>query len=226
MARQARPSPRPRNGRPVSYTVADSPLGRVLLAGTERGVCCVCLAAADDALEAALAERCPGRDVRRADGRLRPWLKPLLEHLRGRRPALDLPLDVGGTAFQRRVWEELCRIPYGATRTYAEVARAVGRPAAVRAVAGACAANPVAILVPCHRVVRSDGGLGGYYWGLDYKVRLLEHERNGRPGARSGRPACAVRTDPVALAEQAALAAPARSEGRGRRVISVRRPGR
>jgi AraC family transcriptional regulator of adaptative response/methylated-DNA-[protein]-cysteine methyltransferase len=167
----------------VFYTLADSPLGRLLLAATERGVCCLSLGNDDGELEAALARRFPGRQLRRADGRLRPWLTDLREHLRGRRPALDLPLDLEGTAFQRRVWEELCRIPYGTTRTYQEVARAVGRPAAVRAVGGACGANPVAVLVPCHRVVRTDGGLGGYAGGLDYKVKLLALERNGGAAA-------------------------------------------
>ena len=165
----------------ISYTVADTPLGRALLAGTERGVCALSLGKTDAELEARLARRYPGRELRRADGELRPWLNEVQEHLRGRRPVLDLPLDLEGTAFQRRVWQELCRIPYGATRTYQEVARAVGRPAAVRAVGGACGANPVAVVVPCHRVVRSDGSLGGYTGGLGYKERLLEMERNGGP---------------------------------------------
>jgi AraC family transcriptional regulator, regulatory protein of adaptative response / methylated-DNA-[protein]-cysteine methyltransferase len=100
----------------------------------------------------------------------------ILAHLRGREPQLDLPTDVQATAFQRRVWEELRRIPYGTTRTYSEVARAIGRPKAIRAVARACATNPVSVVVPCHRVVREDGNLAGYRWGLNRKQDLIEHE--------------------------------------------------
>jgi O-6-methylguanine DNA methyltransferase len=103
----------------------------------------------------------------------------ILEHLRGREPNLDLPTDVQATAFQRRVWEELRRIPYGATRTYSQVARAIGQPEAVRAVARACATNPVSVVVPCHRVVRGDGKLAGYRWGVERKQALLEHESLG-----------------------------------------------
>ncbi|MGB7599883.1 MAG: methylated-DNA--[protein]-cysteine S-methyltransferase, partial [Candidatus Sulfotelmatobacter sp.] len=99
-----------------------------------------------------------------------------LKHLRGREPHLDLPTDVRATAFQRRVWEELRKIPYGATRSYSEVARAVGKPSAVRAVARACATNPVAVVVPCHRVVSKDGKLTGYRWGTDRKRELLKKE--------------------------------------------------
>jgi len=100
----------------------------------------------------------------------------ILAHLRGREPHLDLPTDVQATAFQRRVWEELRRIPYGATRTYSQVARAIGRPTAIRAVARACATNPVSVVVPCHRVVREDGNLAGYRWGLDRKRTLIAQE--------------------------------------------------
>jgi len=103
----------------------------------------------------------------------------VIEHLRGREPNLDLPTDVQATAFQRRVWEELRRIPYGTTRTYSQVARAIGQPAAVRAVARACATNPVSLVVPCHRVVRGDGKLAGYRWGVERKQALLEHESAG-----------------------------------------------
>ena len=100
----------------------------------------------------------------------------------GEKPSVDLPLDVQGTAFQRRVWAELQRIPFGRTRTYAEVARAIGQPAAVRAVAGACGANPVALVVPCHRVVASNGTLGGYHWGVERKARLHAMERKSEAG--------------------------------------------
>jgi AraC family transcriptional regulator of adaptative response/methylated-DNA-[protein]-cysteine methyltransferase len=101
----------------------------------------------------------------------------VLSYLSGQNPRLELPLDVQATAFQLRVWEELRRIPYGETRTYTQVAAAVGKPAAVRAVANACAANPAALVTPCHRVIRGDGTLGGYRWGLERKRKLLEREK-------------------------------------------------
>ncbi len=107
---------------------------------------------------------------------LKPWLEALVRYLDGRAASLDLPLDVQATAFQRQVWDALRAIPYGSTRSYQQVAAAIGRPDAVRAVAGACAHNPVALVIPCHRVVRSDGSLGGYRWGLDRKRELLEQE--------------------------------------------------
>jgi AraC family transcriptional regulator of adaptative response/methylated-DNA-[protein]-cysteine methyltransferase len=161
----------------VRYTLADCPLGRVLLAGTERGVCAVSLGDDDAGLEAWLKGEYPAADVRRDDKALRAWVGLLLEHLKGRRPHLELPLDVQATAFQWRVWQELQKIPAGTTRTYAEVARALGRPTAARAVARACATNPVSVVVPCHRVVRGDGHLGGYRWGLSRKRALLDREK-------------------------------------------------
>jgi AraC family transcriptional regulator, regulatory protein of adaptative response / methylated-DNA-[protein]-cysteine methyltransferase len=109
------------------------------------------------------------------------WVDKILAHLRGREPHLDLPTDVQATAFQRLVWEELRRIPYGATRTYTQVARAIGRPTAIRAVARACATNPVSVVVPCHRVVREDGNLAGYRWGVSRKQALLEKETAATP---------------------------------------------
>ncbi len=176
-----------RGGRAVriGFTLADSPLGRLLLAATERGVCMVSLGDADAPLEAALFEEHPAAGFDRDEGRLRPWLDPLLAHLRGERPNLDLPLDVQATAFRWRVWRELSKIPAGRTRSYAEIARAVGQPEAVRAVGSACGANPVAVVIPCHRAIRTDGGLGGYRWGLDKKRALLDREAGGP--ARGGR---------------------------------------
>ncbi len=132
----------------VRYTLADCPLGRVLLAGTEQGVCAISLGDEDAELEAWLRQEYPAANVSRDDAGLRPWAKTLLEHLRGRRPHLELPLDVQATAFQWRVWQELRKIPYGKTRTYAEVAQALGQPTAARAVARACATNPVSVLIP------------------------------------------------------------------------------
>jgi AraC family transcriptional regulator of adaptative response/methylated-DNA-[protein]-cysteine methyltransferase len=162
---------------PIRYTLADSPLGRLLLAATERGICAVRLGDNDKALEAELAGEYPAAEIGREDADLRPWLLELLAHLSGQRPHLDLPLDVQATAFQWRVWQAVLAIPYGSTRSYADIATAVQQPRSVRAVAGACAHNPVAVVIPCHRVIRDDGTLGGYRWGLDRKRKLLATER-------------------------------------------------
>jgi AraC family transcriptional regulator of adaptative response/methylated-DNA-[protein]-cysteine methyltransferase len=161
----------------ISFTLADCPLGRVLLAGTDRGISAVYLGDDDDSMEAALRAEYPAAHIERVAEVLQPWLNELLQHLAGERPALDLPLDVQATAFQWRVWRELCKIPYGKTRTYSDIARALGRPTATRAVARACATNPVSVVIPCHRVVRGDGNLAGYRWGISRKEKLLEQER-------------------------------------------------
>jgi AraC family transcriptional regulator, regulatory protein of adaptative response / methylated-DNA-[protein]-cysteine methyltransferase len=164
-------------GTRVGYTIADCPLGRLLVGATERGVCAVCLGDSDKALETSLFAEYPQAEIHRDDATLSPWITAFLSHLQGRTPHLDLPVDVRATAFQWRVWEELRAIPYGATRSYSDVARAIGRPRAVRAVAHACATNPVAVVIPCHRVVGKDGGLHGYRWGLERKQELLTLER-------------------------------------------------
>ncbi|PYO71297.1 MAG: methylated-DNA--[protein]-cysteine S-methyltransferase, partial [Gemmatimonadetes bacterium] len=116
----------------------------------------------------------------RGRGPLESAVGAILRYLDGRVEPLDLPLDVRATAFQRRVFEALQRIPYGRTRSYTEVARAIGRPAAIRAVARACATNPAALVIPCHRVVRQDGGVGGYRWGIERKQTLLMKEAAAR----------------------------------------------
>jgi AraC family transcriptional regulator, regulatory protein of adaptative response / methylated-DNA-[protein]-cysteine methyltransferase len=164
-------------GMSIRYSVNASPLGRLLLGVTERGICAVYLGAVDGPLETALNKEYPAAAIERANGEPLPWLKELLEHLAGQRPHLELPLDVQATAFQWRVWQELRQIPYGQTRTYSEIAAALGQPKAVRAVGRACATNPVSVVIPCHRVLRGDGSLGGYRWGLDRKEALLRHER-------------------------------------------------
>lgn len=170
-----------RGGRGMSiiYTTAGCDLGRLLVAATERGVCSVRFGDTDMELEAELAAEYPAAELRRDGGRLDDFVGALLRHLGGSVAALELPLDVRATTFQSRVWEELRRIPYGETRSYAEVARSLGRPTATRAVARACAANPVALVNPCHRVVRGDGGLSGYRWGVGRKRALLARERGG-----------------------------------------------
>ncbi len=161
----------------IRYTVAGCPLGRMLLAGTERGVCAVYFGDADGPLEAELAREFHAATRLRDDEGLAAWAERACAVLSG--GADDLPLDVKATAFQWKVWEQLRAIPRGQTRTYLQVAEALGKPTAARAVARACATNPVSLLVPCHRVVRGDGGLGGYRWGLHRKRALLDGEAGG-----------------------------------------------
>ena len=161
----------------IRYTIADCALGRVILAATERGICAVSLGDTDEELTAFLQEEFPAAVQNRDDAGLTAWLQELLILLEGDVPHLELPLDVRSTAFQRRVWEELQRIPRGETRTYRQVAEAMGEPTAARAVARACATNPVSIVIPCHRVIGSDGGLRGYRWGLARKKKLLASEK-------------------------------------------------
>lgn len=158
------------------YTITDSPLGRLLVAATERGVCAVNIGDSDEEMKVELQREYPHVKFHRDDEHLRTRVEAIVKHLRGEQPRLDLPLDLRGTAFQRRVWEELRRIPYGETRSYAEIACAIGKPKAARAVARACATNPVPLIIPCHRVIRSDGSLGGYGLGLDRKRALLAQE--------------------------------------------------
>jgi len=171
-------------GMQINYTIVDSPLGRLLVAATSRGVSALYFGESDARLEAALAKEYPRASVGRDRNSLEGSVGKILAHLRGREPHLDLPTDVQATAFQRRVWEELRRIPYGVTRTYSQVARAIGRPTAIRAVARACAMNPVSIVVPCHRVVREDGNLAGYRWGLDRKRALIVQEAAATKGKK------------------------------------------
>ncbi len=174
-------------GMQIRFTIADSPLGHVLVAATKRGISAVYLSESDAKLEAELRREYPRAEIQRDRHGFENWVRQIVEHLRGREPRLDLPTDVQATAFQRRVWEELRRIPYGATRTYTQVAHAIGRPTAVRAVARACATNPVSIVVPCHRVVREDGNLAGYRWGISRKEALIAHESEHAAAAKSAK---------------------------------------
>jgi len=166
-------------GMKIHYTITDSPLGRLLVAATEKGISALYLGESHASLEDSLRKEYPRAEIS-SDGdksdTLKSWLGKILAHLRGKQPDLDLPTDVQATAFQRRVWQELRRIPFGSTRTYTQVARSIGKPTAVRAVARACATNPVSVVVPCHRVVREDGELAGYRWGISRKQALLERE--------------------------------------------------
>jgi AraC family transcriptional regulator of adaptative response/methylated-DNA-[protein]-cysteine methyltransferase len=164
-------------GMRIGYTVVDSPLGRLLIAATKRGVCSVCIGESDRKLEQALFAEYPKAEIRCDSVGLGPQVNALQRHLAGPESQLALPVDVQATAFQWRVWRALRGIPYGETRSYGEIARAIGKPKAVRAVARACATNPVAVVIPCHRVVRQDGTLGGYRWGSERKRALLEREK-------------------------------------------------
>ena len=165
------------SGMIISYTIAPCSLGRVLVAATDRGISAVYLGNREADLAAALRKEYPRAEIRSGPARHSKWVREIVRHLAGSNPRLDLPTDVVATAFQRRVWEALRTIPPGATRTYSEVAESIGKPRAVRAVARACATNPAGIVVPCHRVIRTDGTLGGYRWGLERKRLLLESER-------------------------------------------------
>ena len=161
----------------IDYTIVTSPLGRLLVAVTERGVCAVQMSDVDAELEKDLRAEFPEASIQRADASLRETVQKILRHLTNNEPHLDLPLDIRSTAFQRQVWEKLRAIPYGQTVSYGDVAKSLGKPGAVRAVGRACATNPVALVIPCHRVVREDQSLGGYRWGLDRKQRLLDLEK-------------------------------------------------
>lgn len=169
-------------GMEIRFTVVDSPLGRLLVGATDRGICSVCLGEDDAKLEAALRAEYPAAAISRGGGELREWVGAITRFLAGDSRLRSLPIDVQATAFQERVWKALRDIPAGQTRSYSQIAAAIGKPRAARAVAAACAANRVAIVVPCHRVVREDGSLGGYRWGLERKRRLLRRE-----GAEIGR---------------------------------------
>lgn len=163
-------------GMSIRYAVVDSCLGRLLVAATSRGVCSVAMGRSDRDLERVVTDEYPAASIVRDDGGLARWTRAIVAHLDGRRPRLDLPIDVQATAFQWQVWKALGDIPRGETRTYAEVAAAIGRPRAVRAVGHACAVNRVAILIPCHRVVPTVGGVGSYRWGAERKKALLAAE--------------------------------------------------
>jgi AraC family transcriptional regulator of adaptative response/methylated-DNA-[protein]-cysteine methyltransferase len=166
------------DGAVIRYAVIKAPIGCVLVAATERGLCSVRIGDEPAALESELRTEFPAAQIEHEPALIKEWVDAVGEVLTGTGEPQNLPLDVRATAFQRRVWEALRRIPAGETRTYSEVAEAIGAPRGARAVARACATNPVAIVVPCHRVVRAGGGESGYRWGVERKRALLEQERS------------------------------------------------
>jgi AraC family transcriptional regulator, regulatory protein of adaptative response / methylated-DNA-[protein]-cysteine methyltransferase len=168
-------------GMRIRYTLADSPFGRLLVGATERGICAVSVGDADGPLEAELRREYPNAGIERDDAGLQEWLAAVLPALEGKAAAGELPLDLQATAFQWRVWRALQEIPRGETRSYQQVAASLGQPGAARAVAQACASNRVALVIPCHRVVRGDGTPGGYRWGAERKETILRQEER-QPG--------------------------------------------
>ena len=168
-------------GMKIGYSVAKSPLGgKILVGATDRGISAVYQGDAEAVLVRELRKEYPRAEIAASPESVQRWVREIVQRIEGNVPQLELPLDLQATAFQRRVWQELQRIPLGSTRTYAQVASALGRPRAVRAVARACATNPVSVVVPCHRVIRADGKLAGYRWGLSRKQDLLSRERRAR----------------------------------------------
>lgn len=160
----------------IRFAVAECWLGWVAVAATERGVCRIAFGDAPDSLRTELAAEFPKATVREGDAEFQQWIARVAVHLEAPGHDLDLPLDIQGTAFQRKVWEALRAIPAGTTASYTEIARRIGQPKAARAVAVACAANPLAIAIPCHRIIRTDGTLSGFRWGVERKRQLLDRE--------------------------------------------------
>jgi AraC family transcriptional regulator of adaptative response/methylated-DNA-[protein]-cysteine methyltransferase len=160
----------------IRFALGDCSLGAILVAASANGVCAILLGDDRQALAGELRQRFLRAKLIEADAAFNATVAKAIRLIEAPASSVDLPLDVRGTAFQHRVWKALQAIPAGSTSTYAEVARRIGKPKAVRAVAGACAANPVAVAIPCHRVVRADGGLAGYYWGVARKRALLDRE--------------------------------------------------
>jgi AraC family transcriptional regulator, regulatory protein of adaptative response / methylated-DNA-[protein]-cysteine methyltransferase len=168
----------------ISHAGADTPLGRVMIGATDRGICFIQFGDIDADLEQQLAQEYPAAErmpmpAAQAET-FATWMRALGAYLAGRQPDLNLPVDVRGTAFQLRVWRYLQTVPYGEVQSYTEVAKAIGQPKAARAVASACARNTIALAIPCHRVIRGNGELGGYRWGLERKRALIDRERASR----------------------------------------------
>jgi AraC family transcriptional regulator of adaptative response/methylated-DNA-[protein]-cysteine methyltransferase len=169
-------------GAQIRYSIAPCSLGYLLVAATDRGICRISLDDTPESLATELRSYFPAAEITEDTGSLREWVEPIVRSIESSSSCPTLPLDVRATAFQQRVWNYLREIPLGETRTYSQVARDLGDPNATRAVARACATNPVALIVPCHRVLRRDGNLGGYRWGLERKRKLLAGENKAAQG--------------------------------------------
>ncbi|WP_088252717.1 bifunctional DNA-binding transcriptional regulator/O6-methylguanine-DNA methyltransferase Ada [Fimbriiglobus ruber] len=161
----------------IRFAVGESSLGSILVAATEKGVCAIFLGDDPDALARELQDRFPNAKIVAGDGGFDQWVARVVGSVENPSLGFDLPLDIRGTAFQVRVWEALRQIPLGSTATYTEIAKRIGRPTAARAVARACGANPIAVAIPCHRVIRTDESLSGYRWGVERKAELLRREQ-------------------------------------------------
>lgn len=164
-------------GEQIAFSISICSLGYLLVAATDKGICAARLGDSPKDLEKNLRGEFPNASITPQEEIFVPWVESILQYLDGKQPHLNLPLDIQATAFQRQVWQALQNIPYGNTQSYAQVAQSIGRPKAVRAVANACASNPVALIIPCHRVIRTNGDLGGYRWGIERKRILLNQEQ-------------------------------------------------
>jgi AraC family transcriptional regulator of adaptative response/methylated-DNA-[protein]-cysteine methyltransferase len=184
-------------GESIRFAVGECSLGSILVAATDKGICAITLGENPDSLVRGLQDRFPKARLVGGDRDFEKLVARVVGFVEAPALGLDLPLDVRGTAFQQRVWEALREIPVGETASYRDVATRIGSPNAVRAVAQACGANPLAVAIPCHRVVRSDGGLSGYHWGVERKQALLEREAANEVGAGPGK----ARTQTSAKAE-------------------------
>jgi AraC family transcriptional regulator of adaptative response/methylated-DNA-[protein]-cysteine methyltransferase len=165
------------SGTSIRFAVGESWLGPILVAAADKGVCAILLGDDPDSLARELQDTFPNAEIIGGDADFERLVATVVGFVENPSAGLDLPLDIRGTAFQQRVWEALRRIPVGSTATYAEIAERIGEPQAVRAVAQACGANSLAVAIPCHRVIRADGKLSGYRWGVERKDRLLRHEK-------------------------------------------------
>ena len=166
-------------GHEVHFGIFATVLGQMIVAGTAHGVSHIAFGDDDALLEQQFREVFADASVQRDDASVASWARSISAQLEGKATTIDVPLNVSGTPFQQRVWTELRRIPFGESRSYQELAISIGQPAAARAVAGACASNRVAVVIPCHRVIRGTGELGGYRWGVERKQKLLDLERPG-----------------------------------------------
>jgi len=164
-------------GMRIEYATTPCPTGRLLIGVTERGICAVCLGESDDAVQAAVTRDYPSAVITRNDSDLSSWIECFMRYFEGQDFRRDLPIDVQATSFQWRVWKQIQAVPRGSTTTYGKIAAAIGMPDSFRAVARACATNPVLLIIPCHRVIGQDGSMRGYRWGKNRKKELLSLER-------------------------------------------------